>query len=330
MHEGEEIIIQRPPKIYLDTNHLVNIARVRRGQKLPEGQSKEVYNRLDKCVTSYCGIIFNQAATLEWVEGKATEETASEIAAVFDSAKLKYLLEADKLIYTCEVLDLCHKENPSIQVPDLPIFQKLSDNITFFSARGILVNQVPDYLGENELGQLEKKEGTPTEVQIASVRQWVEETLKWKHKNSEPYQEIINAFKASLSEDIAQKVEYFNDPQGYRNGWLKGYLKIDRILKAFNPQIDVDSILDKIDATKCPAIDLYWKVREKRMKSGNPPKDNDVYDYIYIPVVPYADFVLIEKNLRAFILQADQSLEAKVFSMASDALTALENQKFTY
>lgn len=280
-------------------------------------------------MTSYCGLIFDQAATLEWIEGKATAESAKEIADVVDSANLKYLLEADYLVYTWEVLDLCHNQNQSIQVPDLPIFQKLSDNRTLFSARGILVNQVPDYLEENELGQLEKKEGTPTKVPIVSVRQWVEETLEWKHKNPETYQERKKAFNASLSEDIERKAEYFNDPQLYRNGWLKGYLKIDRILKTFNPQLDVDSILDKIDATKCPAIDLYWKVREKRMKSGNPPQDNDVDDYVYIPVVPYADVILIEKNLRAFILQADKSRKSKVFSKASDALNALEKQVFT-
>lgn len=303
---------------------------MRRGQELPPGQSEEAYNRIDERIKLYCGLIFNQAATLEWVEGKATAESAREIAAVVDSANLKYVLKADYLVYTWEVLDLCHKQNPNIQVPDLPIFQNLSNNIILCSARGILVNQVPDYLEENELGQLEKKEGTPTKVPIVSVRQWVEETLKWKHKNPEPYQEIKNAFKASLSEDIAQKVEYFNDPQGYRNGWLKGYLKIDRILKAFNPQIDVDSTLDKIDATKCPSVMLYWTVREKRMKSGNPPQDNDVYDYTLIPVVPYADIILIEKNLRTFILQADKNLESKVFSNASDALNALENQKFSY
>jgi hypothetical protein len=330
MNEGEEIIIQRPPKIYLDTNHLINITRVRKGQKLPQGQSEGDYKRLDECIKSYCGLIFNQAATLEWVEGKATAETASKIAAVVDSANLKYLFEADYLIYTWEVLDLCHRQNPSIQVPELPIFQKLSDNITFFSARGILANQVPDYLEEDELGQLEKKAGTPIKIPIASVRQWVEETLKLKCKNPELYKQRITDFKAQLAYDIENKNVYFNDRQSYRKDWLKRVLKIERILKAFNPKIDIDSVLDKIDAIKCPAVRLYWAVREKRMKSGNPPNDNDVDDYMYIPVVPYADIVLIEKNLRAFILQADKNLESKVFSNASNALNALVNQKFTY
>lgn len=297
---------------------------------LPPGQSGEAYKCIDQYIRSYCGLIFNQAATLEWVEANATPGSASEIAAVIDSANLKYLLEADYLVYTHEVLDQCHKQNPDIRVPDFPIFQKLSDNSSLCSPRGILVNQVRNYLEENELGQLEKKEGTPTQIQIVSVREWVEETFKWKQKKPETYQERVDSFKAWLSEDIRRKSEYFSDRQRYRKDWIARFLKIDRILRAFNPQVDIDHVLDSIDATQCRAVSLYWKVREKRMVSGNPPEDNDVDDYMFLPVVPYADIVLTERNLRAFILQADKSLESKVFSNAGDALNALENYKFAW
>ena len=301
---------------------------MRKEQQLPSGQCGEVYRRLDEHIRSYCGLIFNQAATLEWVESNATPESAGEIAAVINSANVKYLFEADYLLYTREVLEQCHKQNPDIQVPDLPVFQNLSDNNTLCSARGILVNQVHDYLEKNELGQLEKKEGTPTQIQIASVREWVEETFKWTQKNPKTHQKRVDDFKASLSEDIRRKTEYFSDRQRYRRDWLKRFLKIDRILKAFNPQIDIDAVLDRIDITKCPAVRLYWSVREQRMRSGNPPEDNDVDDYMPIPVVPYADVVLTERNLRAFILQADENLKSKVFYKATDAVAQLEDEGF--
>jgi len=303
---------------------------VRGGLNLPTGHSKQVYNHLDECVRSYCGLIFNPFAALEWVEGRATIESASAIAAVVDSVKLKYITEADYLVYTREVLDQCHEYDPTIKVPDFPVLQKLSDNITLSSAVGILATQVPDYLEDSQRKRFQKNGQIPTEVPVFSVRQWVEETFKWKDKNPETYQERIDGFKTSLSEDIERRDEYFADPRQYRKGWMKGFLKIDRILKAFNPGIDVDTVLDSIDATQCPAVSLYWKVREKRMLSGNPPKDNDVDDYGFIPVVLYADIVLIESNLREFILQADKSLESKVFSSASDALCCLNKCVFTY
>jgi len=331
MRETEDIGfggIVRPPKIFLDTNHLINITKIRKGDKLQEGQSEGDYKCLDRFIRSYCGLIFSLAALLEWVKDKATVESAREIAAVVDSANLKYLFEADYLIYTREILDQCHKQNPDIDVPDFPVFQNLSNSSTLCSARGLLVNQVPDYLEENEFGELEKKEGTPTEVEIGSIQQWVEETLSWKRKNPETYQARVDGFRNPLSEDIARQSEYFQDHKRHRKDWIKRFLKIDRILRAFNPGIDVDAILEKINISECPAVNLYWTVREKRMRSGHPPNDNDVDDYGYIPVIPYADIVLIEKQLRAFVLQADKSLKSKVFSKVSDALDALDSQTF--
>lgn len=318
--------IARPPRIYLDTNHLIDIANVRKGEKPPTGQSEDDYRRIDDCIKSYCGLIFGHAATLEWVEGKATKESASDIAAVVDSARLKFLFEADYLIYTREILEQC----PDVQLPSLPIFQKLSDNCTFNSARGILANRVPDYLEEDQIGQLEKEEGIPIEVQIVSVRRWVEDTFKWKKHNLETYRKRVPDFSSGLSHDIELKNEYFNDRRRYQRDWIKRFLKIDRILRTFNPAIDVDSVFDNIDIRECPAVDLYWTVREKRMRSGIPPNDNDVDDYMYIPVIPYADIVLIEKQLRGFVLQADRSLESKVFSNVGDTLRALENQEFIW
>ena len=324
-------VIQRPPKIYLDTNHLINIANVRKRREPQPGRSDEEYRRIDEYIKSYCGLIFNPYAALDWVERNATEESASEIAAVVDSAKLKYHLEADYLVYTREVLDQCCKQDHKLKVPALPpVFQNISDNSTFLSSLCTLATQVPDYLEESQLERFQQNGHIPVEIPIVSVREWVTETLNWKEKNPDTYQERIDGFRASLSEDIARKDEYFSDRLRYQRDWIKRLLKIDRILRAYNPGIDVDGVLEKIEIEDCPAIDLYWTVREKRMKSGIPPNDNDVDDYMYIPAIPYADIVLTERQLRGFVLQTDKSLESKVFSRVSDALIALENEGFAW
>jgi hypothetical protein len=324
--------IARPPRIYLDTNHMINIANVRKGKKLPPGQSEDDYRRINECVKSYCGLIFNPYATLEWVEGNATEESASRIAAVVDSAQVKYMIEADYLgVYTQEVLAQCQKQKADIRVPNLPpVLQNISDNRTFQSTLGILVRDVPGYLEKDKLEQIQRKGELPTTVPALSAGEWTKESFIWKQKNEKLYQERVTGFIDSLSEDIARRDEYFSNPKQYRIDWIKRLLKIDKILKAFNPGIDIDTILEKIDIEDCQAINLYWTVREKRMRSGHPPNDNDVDDYVYIPIIPYADIVLIEKQLRGFVLQADRSLESKVFSNVGDALRALENQEFIW
>jgi hypothetical protein len=324
-------VIQKPPKIYLDTNHLINIANVRKGQEPQPGRSDEEYRRIDKRIKSYCGLIFNPYAALEWVERNATKESASGIAAVVDSAQVKYMIDADYLVYTQEVLAQCHKQNQDIHVPDLPpVLQNISDNSTFRSALGILVQDVPDYLEKDKLEQIQKKGELPITIPTFSAGDWTKETFSWKQSNKDIYQERIDGFRDSLSRDIKLKEEYFSDRKRYRTDWLKRFLKIDRILKAFNSGSYVDTVLEKIDLGNCPAITLYWTVREKRMRSGNPPEENDVDDYMFLPVVPYADLVLTENNLREFILQADRNLESKVFSKVSDALNALENGGFVW
>jgi hypothetical protein len=64
MDNGE--IIQRPPRIYLDTNHLINIARVRKGEEPQPAWSKDNYcyilwadNSLESKVFSDTGDFLN-------------------------------------------------------------------------------------------------------------------------------------------------------------------------------------------------------------------------------------------------------------------------------
>lgn len=306
---------------------MIYIAKVRRGQKLPAKQSEGCYRHINECIKSHYGLIFNPCAALEWVEGRATIKSASAIAAVVDSAKLKYWFEADYLVYTREILEQCREQAQNIKVPDLPVLQTLSDSTQLRSALGILATQVPDYLEKDQLEKLQKEGQFPTTIPAVSAREWVEQTLYWKQAHLKIYQERVDGFNAALLEDIKRKNEYFNDRQRYQKDWIRRYLKIDRILRAFNPEFDVDSVLDKVDARNCPAVNLYWKVREKRMKSANPPKDTDVGDYMFLPVVPYADIVLTERQLRGFILQADSNLESKVFAKATEAVKTLKNLK---
>jgi hypothetical protein len=299
---------------------------LRRGEALPNGQSEEAYRRIDEGIKSYCGLVFNPYAALEWVEGMATRETAAQIAAVVDSAKLKYMIEADTFVFTREVLDECRRHNTGIKVPDFPALQNLSDSDELISVIGVLATQVPGYLDKEQIERVPKGE-IPTKIPAYPVEEWVKQTFLWKEKNRKTYQERIDGFKAGMTEDIERKDEYFANRTRYQKGWIRGHLKIDRILRAFNAGIDVDDVLPKIDVKYCPAVDLYWKVREKRMMSGNPANDNDVDDYMFLPVVLYADIILTERNLRAFILQADKTLESKVFHnprVAAQALDSLE------
>ncbi len=312
-------IIHRPPKIYLDTCHLIYITKVRKGAKL-KGLSEKDYERLDECIKSCCGLIFNPAQTMDWIKGKATEQSINEIAAVIDSAKLKYTMPTEVLgVCTQETLLQCKKQNPDIRIPDLPpIIQNISDNCTFRSSLSILTNQVPGYT-KMKLPQ----GGLPEEIPVSTAAEWVEKIFK-KEQNTRCYQKRRSHFMKRFNYDIEHKDKYFENPKFHRIEFIKEELKVDKILEHFNPGVNVGNIIENIDIEKCHALNLFWKCHEIRLREGKSfRKENDVDDYMFIPIVPYATFMLIEKNFKKTIIKADNNLKKKVFFDVSEVLTAL-------
>ncbi len=133
------------PKIYLDTAHVVNIARLRNGEPVDE-RYRDAYALIDECITQrHFGLIFNPAAALEWLEGRATLRSAHQLADVFDSAKLVYCLEIDSVIFTAELLRECSRIHPGLNAPDLPILQVYEPGKPYRNGLGILADAVPGY-----------------------------------------------------------------------------------------------------------------------------------------------------------------------------------------
>lgn len=315
-------IIKRPPKIYLDTCHLVYITKVRKGEKLSGGLSEKDYNCLDEYIKSCCGLIFNPAQTMDWVGGNATTQSTSEIAAVIDSASLKYTMPTEVFgVCIQEVLYQCKKQKSDILIPDLPpILQNISDNCTFRSSLAILTNQVSGYTNVKL-----PKGGLPEEIPVSTVAEWVEKIFN-KEQNTGCYQKRRAYFMKRFNYDIEHKDGYFKNPKPHRLDFIKEELKVDIILEHFNPEINVNDIIEKIDIEECHALNLLIQCHEIRLQKGKPfRKENDVDDYIFIPIVPYADFMLIEDKFKGTIIQTDNRLRTKVFSNVSDTLEAIKN-----
>jgi len=317
--------IARPPKLYIDTNHLINIGKVRRSEELPRGQSAEAYRFLDRCIREHYGVILNPFAPIEWTEGNATEQSASQIAAVIDSAKLVYQLEMDQIVYLSEVLCECQRLDPSLHIPDLPKMQSLTPGGIFRSTHAVLARSVPGYFDS-----VKDPKAIPENIPVESVNEYVKTTLKLEQENPGRYNERIEGWKASMSYDIRHKDEYFRSRKHWWLEWVKRSLKVDKVIAGLNPRVNVEPYLDDVDIENCPAVRLYFDAREKRIKAGYGPQDNEVDDWQFLPVVPYADLVLIDRNFRTFILQADKRLEAKVFANAADAAKVLRKQEFVW
>jgi hypothetical protein len=268
-----------------------------------------------------------QASALDWVDGNATEDSVREIAQVLDSAKLLYLFESDTCVYLREVLNECVRLHPGLCVPHFDILHPVSDGGSYEPALLKIFHCIPDDIPERARASFaELVESNVTQIPIVSVEQLVTETLLWKRKNAETYRGRVEGFKEMMLEDIKGADEYFANSTPFHIGWLKGFLKANKVLTACNDGLsteDAVNILKGIDLQQCPSVWLYIRAHEQRMRAGHPPTDNDVDDWFVLPVVSYTDLVLVDGGFRHFILCADGSLESKVFANVADAARVL-------
>ena len=95
-------------------------------------------------------------------------------------------------------------------------------------------------------------------------------------------------------------------------GWMKRFVRVDRVIAALNPDVPVDELLSRVDLTRCPAVNLFLSAHLARVRANQAVRDNDVDDWMIVHIVPFADVVLTERNLAHFIRQADPSLGRSV------------------
>jgi hypothetical protein len=54
----------------------------------------------------------------------------------------------------------------------------------------------------------------------------------------------------------------------------------------------VDAVLESVDVGRCPAVNLWFRAREMRMRAGQKAHPNDADDWVSLPLVPYVDIML--------------------------------------
>jgi hypothetical protein len=306
MPSGERSILL-PPKIYLDTNHLINITKARRCA------STSAYSTLDGYLRSGCvGIIFSPAAALDWVDGNATVETAKELAEVVDSARLQYEIEQDSFVFLHEVQAELRRIEPSIRLPAFDVLFVRDITNAARRALPVLKNNVPNFFEPGEL--LHPDVELPNDIEFATAAEYVERAYACKTERPAVYQEREDGHAAAYYHDIdALAGRHKKDFSSAENlGWIKRFVRADRVVAALNPGLPVDELLARVDVTRCPAINLFLEAHLQRVRAGHIVQDNDVDDWMIVHIVPYADVVLTERRLAHFVRQADPTLRERV------------------
>lgn len=323
-----ELELQNVPKLYLDTGHYVNIVKTRRNDSSVPEKFRASYSTLNQWIRDgRVGLIFNPASPLEWVDGQATLASATELADVVDSAKLAFEVESDSFVYLYEVLQELRRLDQTLVLPEFEVLF-IRD-----SARGVkraipaLLGSVPRFFDEGEL--LENAGLVPVELPCSPARTYVERAWEFKHSRPHVFQERVDGYSAALQQDLDTFGSRATKSIQARDivEWMKHYLKADRIIADLNPSADADRLLAAVDISRCPGIDLFLKAREKRIRSGQPAKENDADDWISVPIAAYADVMLTERNLRSYLHQADKSLSQRVTHDPAQAVELITNRR---
>lgn len=92
------------------------------------------------------------------------------------------------------------------------------------------------------------------------------------------YQERVDGHKAAYHHDIdALAGRHKKDFASAENlGWMKRFVRADRVVAALNPGFPVDELLARVDVTRCPAVNLFLEAHLQRVRAGHAVQDNDV------------------------------------------------------
>lgn len=315
------------PKIYCDTGHLVNIANLEHNPAKVREAFKDSYGTLRRWIADgSVALIFNPAAPLEWVDGGATLQTALQLAEVVDSARTSFEVETDKFVFLREVLDEIRRTDISLVLPEFEVFFLRTPGGAVRRPLPVLMREAPGYIDPAML--LEGAEKLPAEIPIGDAVTNVECAWNFRKNHTDAYRERIDGFRAAFEQDL--------DILGARSGkgiqprdileWLTRYLQVDLVIRQLNPNADTEALLNQVDIAGCPATRLFLDARERRIRAKEPVKDNDVDDWLTVPIAAYSDILLTERNLRSYLHQADPMLSERVFHNPNEAVLTLENR----
>jgi hypothetical protein len=189
---------------------------------------------------------------------------------------------------------------------------------------GFIAHRVPDYLDPDDYGNdPQRLAALPERFSLPSFRELVQATFGYRERHPATYAERVIGFKAAMDTDIQHVDEIKRNAAHFTVDWMKRFLRVDRVLRRYDPNVAVDDLLKRVEIDRCPAVKLWFLARYKRVRAGHPAKDNDADDWGSLPVVPYSDLMLTEKPLREFIIQADRALAGKVTADPSEAVQLL-------
>ncbi len=122
-------IVAIPARVFIDTNHLIYMAKIAAGQSLPPDLERRrlAYLSLTKMIhRGQITPLFYEVQAWEWLRDNPSLARAKKLAALLDASPQLMMVESDPTVFAAELLTEVGRLFPHLGIPDLPLVRHFS------------------------------------------------------------------------------------------------------------------------------------------------------------------------------------------------------------
>lgn len=308
-----------PPRIFLDTNHLVELTRLARGENriAQAAPRRAAYGTLLQMMGS--GVVtvltvFDQA--FEW--GRRHLQDAQQLAAFLDHLSSLLDVAPQDVTFFVEAVEELRRLSGELVVPEaiptlvVPL-SECGKAMGFFGRyyRGPFADEIHERIGAYRVASVADR------VRASTAARHAEDTLfpHWQI-NAERHADVTRA---------QLKREHRRMPDHARRDWLTRQYGLDVLLRETMAATRVTDLLAEMQTSRMRSFDVYADVYLRFLKGSAQLSENDFGDLVIVHASVYSDFALIEKHFAELIGQAATSMRPRVFSDPVRFVDAVQN-----
>lgn len=310
-----------PCRVYLDTNHVINLTRIRAGRTssiAPPALAS--YQRLLRWIKDgWVSLVYNRCLALEWVEAAAIRRNGQmelmEIAKLFDEAHQTngvWEVDIDRVSYVVEVLTA------------LGLDERLSLGPSMWQRGSAWSNawKLAQYFDEWKAAS----GALPPTTSIPSFRDELSGLFQSVVKGRVSTHERIDGWRHAHAESRMVAQRYRVIDHRFFHEFVKSQLQVSVAIAPLLGSVDPRGLLSEIEPTDCPALWLYLRALWFYAREKEVAQDNDADDWTHVHGAILADLCLLEKGVTGYVRKADPAQSKRVFHRVEELETVIQHR----
>lgn len=296
-----------PVRVYVDTNHLINLTRIRCGKTryIPSTRIA-AYRRLNSwLVQGFVRLVYSRAIAIEWCEGVRSHPDGwsglADIARLFeDSHRVCGVWEVDfdRATYAAEALfALGLGETLDLS----PLIWRRGDG---WSNAWKLRTYFDEWSGADC--------ETPSPEQFPTFREELFALTQALERGEIDAQERIDGWREAHRQTRETARQFRTIDARFLHAFLEHQLSLSEAIQRIDPECDGRERIRAIQPAQCPILWTYLRAVWMYAKEKEATKVNDADDWGQAHAAVLADATLTERALASYLTAANPSIRERV------------------